>query len=157
MSFIPFENLFITFNSPEKVFNYYIGDKSDVNLVVNGKNSDLVIGKNNDANVYLIVPKNDDGWKIGVGIDTKRIMQKTYNRIVIYVYQYKNTNDYFVTILDTNGGYSEIVDSCNSKFFLLENASDSLGKVFVTYFANVSQYSQEYWINVNGEKIVFSN
>lgn len=157
LAFIPFENLFITFNSPEKVFNYYNGGKSDVNLVVNGKNSDLVIGDSNNTDVYLIVPKTASGWKIGIGMNTKRISQKIHNGITIYVYQYKNTGDYFITILDTNGGETRIADSCNSKFSSLEKNNTSLGKTFVMYYANIRDFTQQYWISINGEEITLNN
>lgn len=157
LAFIPFENLFITFLSPEKAFNYYNGGKSGIKLVVNGKDSDLVIGDNNNTDVYLIVPKTASGWKIGIGMNTKRILQKIHNGITIYVYQYKNTGDYFVTILDTNGGESQITDSCNSEFSSLEKTNTSLGKTFVTYYANIRDFTQQYWISINGEEITLNN
>ena len=157
LAFIPFENLFITFNSPEKVFNYYNGSKSDVKLVVNGKDSDLVIGDNNNTDVYLIVPKTASGWKIGIGMNTKRVSQKIHNGITIYIYQYKNTDDYFVTILDTNGGESQIIDSCNSKFSSLAKNNNLLGKTFVTYYASIRDFTQQYWISINGEEITLNN
>ena len=157
LSFIPFENLFTTFNSPEEVFNYYNGSKSDIKHVVNGKDSDLVIADNNNTDVYLIVPKTASGWKIGIGINTKRILQKIHDGIIIYVYQYNNTDDYFVTILDSNGGDAQIADSCNSMFSSLERNNISLGKTFLTYYANIRDFTQQYWISINGEEIALNN
>ena len=157
LAFIPFENLFITFNSPAKVFDYYNRGKSDIKLVVKGKDSDLVIGDNNNTDVYLIVPKTASGWKIGIGMNTKRISQKIHNGTAIYVYQYKNRGDYFVTILDTDGGELQITDSCNSKFSSLEKTEPFLEKKFVTYYANIRDFTQQYWISINGEEITLGN
>ena len=131
--FIPFENLFITFSSPEKVFNYCYTKKTKVKLVVEGKDSDLVIGEDDDAHIYLIVPKVANGWKIGMWTNTKLISYEMYNNISVDVYQYKNTNDYFVSILDMNGGYSQITDSFQSEFSALEQPIDVLEKTYVTY------------------------
>ena len=77
-----------------------------------------------------------------------------YNSISVDVYQYKNTNDYFVAILDTNGGYSQITDSFNSKFSSLVQPIDVLEKTYVTYYTNIQDFTDEYWVNVNGEKII---
>lgn len=152
--FIPFENLFITFSSPEKVFNYCYTKKTKAKLVVEGKDSDLVIGEDDDAHIYLIVPKVANGWKIGMWTNTKLISYEMYNSISVDVYQYKNTNDYFVSILDMNGGYSQITDSFQSEFSALEQPMDVLEKTYVTYYTNIQDFTDEYWINVNGEKII---
>lgn len=152
--FIPFENLFITFSSPEKVFNYCYTKKTKVKLVVEGKDSDLVIGEDDDAHIYLIVPKVANGWKIGMWTNTKLISYEMYNNISVDVYQYKNTNDYFVSILDMNGGYSQITDSFQSEFSALEQPIDVLEKTYVTYCTNIQDFTDEYWVNVNGEKII---
>ena len=155
--FIPFENLFITFSSPEKVFNYCYTKKTKVKLVVEGKDSDLVIGEDDDAHIYLIVPKVANGWKIGMWTNTKLISYEMYNSISVDVYQYKNTNDYFVSILDMNGGYSQITDSFQSEFSALEQPMDVLEKTYVTYYTNIQDFTDEYWINVNGEKIIVND
>lgn len=154
---IPIENLFITFNSPKKAFEYYQGKKYKVNFIVNGKNSDFVIGEDHETWTYLIIPKDTKGWKIGTGINTKHILKQTHDAIRIDVYQYKNTNDYFVSILDMNGGYSQITDSFQSEFSALEQPMDVLEKTYVTYYTNIQDFTDEYWINVNGEKIIVND
>ena len=157
--FIPFENLFITFSSPEKVFNYCYTKKTKAKLVVEGKDSDLVIGQDDDTHIYLIVPKVANGWKISNAINMKHISHTygMYNSTSVEVYQYKNTNDYFVSILDMNGGYSQITDSFNSKFSSLVQPIDVLEKTYVTYYTNIQDFTDEYWINVNGEKIIVND
>ena len=86
--------------------------------------------------------------------NTKLISYEMYNSISVDVYQYKNTNDYFVSILDMNGGYSQITDSFQSEFSALEQPMDVLEKTYVTYYTNIQDFTDEYWINVNGEKII---
>lgn len=157
LAFLPFENLFTAFKSPESVYKYVNYGKSNVKLVVDGNNSSFVIGEKNHSDTYLIVPKTSDGWKIGVGTDTKLVSQINSNGIVIHVYQYKNMDDYYVTVFDVNGGYAEITDSCNSSFQLIEQMSEVADKTIVTYYASVSDIDASYWISVNGNKILLGN
>lgn len=157
LAFLPFENLFVTFDSPKAAYEYYNLGKSNIELTVEGDASDFIIDRKNDADTYLIIPKTADGWKIGIGSNTKRIVQKISNGIVLYVYQYKNTSDYFITILDTNGGKSTISDEYNTKFLSVERNNDSLGKTFVTYYAHMTNLKPEYSVTVNNKKIVLGN
>lgn len=157
LTILPFENLFITFNSPKAAYEYFIFGKSNIELVVEGNNCDFIIDRKNDTETYLIIPKTADGWKIGIGLNTRRIVQKLSNGITVYVYQYKNTRDYFITILDTNGGESTVSDDYNTKFYSLERNNDSLGKTFVTYYAHISSLNPQYSVIVNGNKIALKN
>lgn len=157
LTFLPFENLFVTFNSPKAAYEYFSFSKSDVELIVEGNNCDLIIDRKNNTDTYLIIPKTADGWKIGLGSDTKRIVQKISDGIVVYVYQYKSTDDYFITILDTNGGESTVLDEYNTIFLSLKRSNASLEKTFVTYYAHITNLSPRYSVIVNGNKIVLNN
>ena len=157
LALLPFENLFATFDSPKAAYEYYNLGKSNIELIVEGDDCDLIIDRKNDSDTYLIIPKTADGWKIGVGSNTKRIVQKLSNGIVIYVYQYNDASDYFITILDTNGGESTVSDEYNTKFFSLERYNDSLGKIFVTYYAHIASLNPQYSVIVNDKKIVLGN
>lgn len=153
LSFIPLENLFITFSSPEEVYEYVNFGKSNIELVVKGNDCDFVVDRKSDSDTYLIIPKTVDGWKIGVGSNTKRIAQKISDGIIVYVYQYKNTKDYFITIFDTNGGELQLLDDYDTEFYSLEKKNDFLEKTFVTYYAHVSNFNPQYCVMVNGNKI----
>ena len=154
---LPFENLFITFDSPEAAYEYFNLGKSNIELIVEGNDCDFIIDCKNGSDTYLIVPKTEDGWKLGIGSNTKRILQKLSNGIVLYVYQYKNTSEYFITIFDTNGKEADISDEYNTKFFSLERDNDSLGKTFITYYAHITNLNPQYSIMVNNNEIVLSN
>lgn len=154
LTFLPFENLFMTFDSSEAAYKYYNLGKTNIELIVEGDDCDFIIDRKNDSDTYLIIPKTADGWKIGVSLDTKRIVQKLSDGIVLYVYQYKNTSDYFITILDTNGGESTVSDEYNTKFFSIERYNDSLGKTFVTYYAHIANFNPQYSIIVNNKVVL---
>lgn len=153
LGFVPFENLVYSFKSAEEVYEYYYLSEKDVELVVEGKQSDFVVGRKNEVSTFLIVPKTSNGWKIGISLNTKKIVEKFYDGITVYIYQYKNTNDYFVTVFDIHGRKLNISDDYNTKFFLSKYDNGFLGKPFHTYYAFVSDYNQQFSITVNGNKI----
>ena len=151
---LPVENYFLTFSTPEKAFNYTNSEK--VLLVVEGKDSTLVIGEDKKADyVYLLLPKCPNGWKLGRGIDKKLKEQTVKEEIVVSLYQYHESNDYYITILDMSGKKLEIMDSCGSSFVTLDNKE--MDAEYTFYFSNVSQYDKNYWVKVNGEKVSFTN
>ncbi len=157
LGFVPFENLLYNFRSAEEVYNYYYYGETQIDMVIEGEESDFVVGTKNNASTFLIVPKTDTGWSIGIGLNTKKVTQIISKDYSVYVYQYKNTNDFFITILDTNGGELTISDEYNTKFLSLERNNDSLGKTFITYYAHISNLNPQYSIVVNDNKIVLGN
>lgn len=156
-AFLPFENLFVTFNSPKAAYEYTSFGKSNIELIVEGNDCDFVVDRKNNTDTYLIIPKTADGWKVGIGLNTNRIVQKFSDGIAIYVYQYKSTGDYFITILDTNGGESYVSDDHNTKFYSLQVNNNFLDKTFVTYYAHISNFNSKYSVIVNGNKIVLGS
>lgn len=156
-AFLPFENLFVTFNSRKAAYEYFNFGKSNIELAVEGDNCDFVVDRKNDSDTYLIIPKTENGWKVGIGLNTKRIVQKISDGIVVYVYQYKNTSDYFITVLNTNGGETSILDDYNTEFYSLKNENDLVGKTFVTYYAHIPDFNPQYSIIANGNKIVLGS
>lgn len=155
LHFLPFENFFVTFDSPKAAYAYSHWGKSHIALIVEGTGCDLIVDRGKDSDTYLIVPKTAEGWKIGIGSDTKRVEQKISDGIVLYVYRYKNTNDYFITISDTNGGRAAVSDNYNTEILSLERYNEPLGKTFVTYYAHVAGFDPQYSVTVNGTPIVW--
>lgn len=154
-SLVPFENIFVTFSSPESAYKYT--HTGDVQLVVDGEETALVIGQKGDVYEYLIVPKaHSGGWKIGMGVDTQIVDQTLSNGVIIYVYKHRNTDDYYVRVVDSNGGYSDITDICNSEFVYLEKPNTTLGKTFYIYYAYLKDFSQDYELTVNGQQITLN-
>lgn len=148
---LPIENAFITFSSPESAYRY--NNFGDVKLIVNGGKTDFIVGANGDEDVYAIVPKSNNGWKLGTGVETKRILQTVSDGVVIYVYQYKNTDDYYITVFDTNGGSSDIMDNHDSEFKYLETYNNALNETFYTYYAYIGGFDDQYALTVNGKSI----
>ena len=147
-SFCIIENYFIEFSTPEQAFKYIYFE--NVKLVIDGEKSTLIIGQE-EKNKFnkLIIPKSPNGWKISRGIDTKLIRQIIRKDIVIELIQYKDSEDYYIMVLDVNDNISEITDCCNTNFSKLK--SDELYSKFAIYSAYISVFNENYWIKVNGQ------
>ena len=157
LAFLPIENFFITFDSPEAAYAYSHLGNSDIELILEGDNCDLIVDCKDDTDTYWMVPKTEDGWKVGIGTDMRTIVQKLSDGISLDVYQYKNTNDYFITILNTDGVESTILDVYNTQFYSLESYNDYLKKTFVTYYAHITDFGPQYSVFVNDSTITFGD
>ena len=157
LGFFPFENLFVTFDSPKAAYNYYYTfEKSNIDLIVEGDTCDFVVGgeKGSVTQTYLIIPKTANGWKVGIVNDTKRIARKVSDKNILRVFQHKNTNDYFIIIFNAKGEKLTISDEYNTQFFSLEKIIDSDGQTFVTYYGHITDFNSQYSVTVDGKKIV---
>lgn len=152
---VPIENAFITFPSLESAYSYT--HLEEAKLIVNGNKTDFVIGQKGDTYTYTIIPKSDKGWKLTRGTDIKQTNNIVHEGYIIYVYQYKNSDDYYITVLDTKGGESKITDNHNSKFYYLNKTNSTLNQTFYTYYAYINNLDDQYTIEINDLKIKVKN
>lgn len=156
LSFFPFENIFMSFKSPQSVFNYLYRNSLQVTQVVQGEKTDFVVAekRNNrdDEYTYLILPKCNDGWKIGNGAKINIVNKSFSNNILIVVYQYEEENEFFITVFNCDGGCLTIKDSANNKFVSTEQRKEHLEKTFVTYYTCISDCYDDYSMEVEDEK-----
>lgn len=154
-SLLPIENTFITFSSPQSSYQYnHLGY---VKLVISGKQTDFVVGSNGNTDYYTIIPKSDEGWKLGMGVNTKRISQTISDGVAIDVYQYKDSDDYYISILNTNPGALKITDNCDSEFQSLSEVNSALHETFYTYYAYISHFDSQYILTVDDKTIKIQN
>ncbi len=156
LNFIPFENTFMTFSTPEESFDYFHNKKFESQLVIDGEKSSLVIGGENGDYTIQIVPKAENGWKLARGVDTKVVVNETVDGVAINVFQYKDTQECFISVVNINGGEIEISDSCDSKFISLIYENNSLNQTINTYYAYIENFDEQYFITINGKEIPLS-
>ena len=149
-AWVPFENAFVTFQTPASAFQY-VNMKTDVKLTVYGENSCLVVGEKDGVNQYLIVPKASDGWKTDTGYHTKMISSQNFGSVLVCVYRHKKTGDCYLSVLDTEGKPIELHDNCNSKFVASEKANDVRNKTYTTYYAYIPDFSDDYQLVLGGK------
>lgn len=149
--FFPIENTFLTFSSPQTSYAYnHLGK---VELVVDGEKTSFVVAKKDDGDAYAMIPKCKNGWKLGMGFRTNRVLRKLDDGIVIYVYQDSNTEDAYLTVQDMDGNPIEIADSFGSKFASTEQFYGALDRTFYTYYAYIRDFKGQYTLTVNGKTI----
>ena len=127
--------------------------KPDIELVVPGDQCDWVIDRRGSSRRYQMVPKTEEGWKVGLGADTRRVEEIISDGVTVEIYRYRDTDDYFIAVLDTAGGKSDVADSLHSDFRCLEERQETLQKSFFTYYAYIPRLDASYRITVNGRSI----
>ena len=146
----PVENYLFSFESAEKAYHY--ANSGEIETVIEGEDSEFVVGKNDDAYVYSIIPKTEHGFKASVGADLKRVFYDFNNGIKVEIYQHRSIDDFYVSVMDTNGGDFSAKDNVNSKFYPVAEEIKALGKTYYTYYAFINAENGRYELTVDGEK-----
>lgn len=154
--FVPIENLFLTFSTPEEAFGYVCG--GEVLLKVEGTTTDFVVSFDNGIYKNLIVPGSDGKWKLGFGIDMKKQVIIFCNKAAIVVYKYKNTNEYYIVISGTSDKQFVLNDNLDSDFYYYGQAldienSDTKWQICAAY---IPGYNNQYVLNINDKTITFA-
>ncbi|MFR0823387.1 MAG: hypothetical protein ACLU84_01070 [Clostridia bacterium] len=154
--FFPIENLFYTFSSVQEVFNYQFN--GEILDTINGNNSTMVVySTNNNTYSYAVIPKNNNGWKIGTSFSLKKILQENYGSKIITIYKYQNSDDYYVIIADPivnkEDNFADIYDNQNSVFNHITNDLSNTNKKSIIYYAYVNKLEKNYLININSKAL----
>ena len=159
--FLPVENFFYTFKSPEEVFNYT--REGEILIRVDGENSNMILA-NEDATttIYDIIPKSQDGWKIGNTFSTTEIVLKSYcNDSSIIVYNYKNSNDYYIilyqSLVEANKNLSSITDNVNTEFNNFSKNVENTDTKDIIYYGYTNKFTDSYRITIDGKTYSFFN
>lgn len=138
---------FITFNSPEAAYRYAYG--GEVFIIVEGLESDYIIGDKEAK--YL--NKSEKGWTIPIiNISVTRGI-KRMGSTTIYVSQYNFSDEYYVTVLNSENSSLKIEDNRNSTFYKSNNGENDSNIESCVYYTYVNKINDEYVITVNGEKV----
>lgn len=153
--FIPFENAFVSFSSPQEAFNHW--QNGEIKAVLDGENSTMIIAEDYDnSNQIAIMPKaaNKTKWKIGTAYNIKNIAKLRNDNVIFYIYSYKKTNDYYIIISIIDKNVNTISDNCGSDFILVDKNQTLY--YYYNYVAYIKNYNDDYMIFINNEEIKFS-
>lgn len=149
----PLENLFVNFESPERVFHYTNSGKMDE--IICGQDSCLVVyTKENSTCGHYIIPRTAKGYKIPNFFAIKKVSHQLDENGLFDVYNVKGTKDYYVFatvhLQEENEIeiFNEMGGKIESNIVRVENTS------FIYFF--LPDFSGEYCLSINGEKILLS-
>ena len=157
LAFVPFENLFVTFDTPEAAYDYFTPGKSGEAFLIEGKESTFVLKTKNGTNSSLIVPKTENGWKVPIGTYRKSVFNQPFKDFTVTVFQYKDTSDYYIKVVDVNAFVQTLTDS-DGTVFTKKQPSVSTFNLSSVYYAYISDFdATTYTLIVNGETVALSS
>lgn len=144
--YIPIENQFMYFHSADSAYKYINVYSSK--YIIDGKNSDLVVGNNIDSDELLIIPKNENGWQVGLSKDIE-IAVAVSDTCGLGISIYKPTNECYIFVHNADNEKMKIKDNHNFEFkFINNNITNSVGSY--EYAAFVGEIDNNYRLTVNG-------
>lgn len=154
--FIPFENLFITFDSAEEAFEYYNPNATGELLQIEGKNSTFVQKTQDITNAIQIVPKTESGWTVPIGSYTKLVYNHIFEDFSVRVYQFKDTSDYYMCVLANKEKVPSLTDANGTVFIEKQRQVAPYDDSDVKYYAYVPEFKENYTLLVDDEPVLLS-
>lgn len=152
----PFENLLVSFDSPEAAYRYLRDDS--IIQVVDGKDTTLVVAEGSQ-----IIPKADetDGnaerWKLPVPNATTFRYKDVEHNFLVFLYHYKDTSEYYLRIQTTTTEPVHVSDLLASEFSFTEKMIPLTDQKSVECFAYIPDPPKDYWVKVNDQTIDLSD
>ena len=152
----PIENIFITFDSPEALINYY--SQGEVVKVIDGNESCCAVSLIGEDEMIHLIPKSNGGYKIPdmftTSVYSDGFAKDKDNVTSLKVYNVNGTNDYYITGV----GFSDsndimLSDNFGSQPYVTINECagdpDSFEYSFYSYAQNFP--NKTYCLTVNGK------
>lgn len=150
LAYLPFENIYMTFSSPEEAYAYTNPKRLDVICKIDGTESTLLVSREESGDNYILVSRKDTGWKIGTGFEINNVAERIQNGTLIKIIQYRGHDDYYVILFDLKDSIHTISDHMDSTFFELQKDNSVLStKVYIAHIADIQT---DYYVEINGIK-----
>ena len=141
---MPFENLFLKFNTPETAFKYTTNN-CDIIKVVKSDQTALIIYLEKSSTYATIFSKSGGKWKAPFWPDKQSILRLENGEIVLVTKEPKSNN--FYIMITTSSDVKLVSDNQNSNFeIFLEN------DYWTHYVAYVDNNKGDYIINIDGDQ-----
>ena len=159
LSLCRIENVFYTFPTVESVAAYVCGD--DVNCIVDGKSSSLILYTDEDSYTMMIAPRQKSGYKIGTDIRTKRVLEYLGDGYAVYILEYMGIEDHYIYIAGrSDTSEVSVEDSCHSKFveFKEENVFGNVKFTDYQALVFIEEYTEGYVVTITsgGESVTIA-
>lgn len=151
----PVENLFISYQSPESAFHYFEFGK--IQEIIYGQESCLVIyDDGNSTYGYNIIPKTERGYKIPSYFEMKKVSHKFDKQGAFDIYNAQGTRDYYLVATVNQKEFGNDISVFNAAG---EKIDSSVIRIENTnfFFFWLSDFSNGYYLRINGEEIALSD
>ena len=153
ISIFPIENVFYTFDSPEKVYKYMSFKNTEIDTLVEGDKCDYIIGKTTNEKEFsvMVIPKTDSGYKIGIGLKTKTrtIVGGLPDGCMVLTIEYGE--DLFAEISFLSPGTHEVTSNEDGTF-TVRKFTTSEGEEFFEYYIHISD-KENFKLYIDGTEI----
>ena len=78
---------------------------------------------------------------------------KVADGVVITVYRYRSTNEYYVSLSNTNGGALDIADTGGADLQHTERANAALQESFYTYYFYARDLTSDRTVSIGGKAV----
>lgn len=153
-SIFPIENTFMTFDTPESVFDYM--NLGEIHTVIYGEDSCMIVYFE-DASTYgyLYIPKDDDGYKIPNYYSTTIVYSELDAHNYFKVKRVIGTDDYYITGSSLSSEEPLIIDFNNREVphYLLS----TVGEYSFIFYGYIEDYTDAYFITINDRRFDLYN
>lgn len=145
--YIPIENQFMYFHSADSAYKYL--NIYNSKYIIEGQNSDLVVGNDKlDSDELLIIPKNEDGWQVGLSKDIEMDVAVS-DTCGLGISMYKPTKECYIFVYNDSNNELKISDNHNSDFKHIDNSIKNESNDSYEYAAFVGEIDNDYRLTVN--------
>ncbi len=141
---MPFENLFLKFDTPEQAFNYGGNNWTIIDTIENEKSA-LIIYDENGSTFSTLVRKSGDKWKAAFLPEDQDLFSLGMEGTVLITRERNSNNFYIMIAVDPD--IKSVTDNQNSNFELFSKTS--MRNHYVTYVENCTD---NYIIDIDGSK-----
>jgi hypothetical protein len=152
MAVYPVENIFVTFDSSEDAARY--ASRGTLVDVIHGENSCLAFSSVREGeNQATYVRKTEKGYKLCGVLSVKNISQIKNDKIILNVYNVRNTSDYYISL--------DIMFIGNKEVKIYNHSGEQIEceiKVIEAVpfsWVYINDFSDDYYIVLNGERMEF--
>ena len=147
----PLENLFVSFYSPQAVFEY-AGQGEIVDIIEGSESAALITKKKEGVFSTYFVMKQENKYKIAPVNAATKISTQYYDSVALYIYHVRETDDYYLRIWGTVSKEMELSDTENTDFSIIYESFSN--KQMINVLEKID-FSAEYHCFINGNEITF--
>ena len=126
LGLLPVEDLFVTFSTPQSAYKYNQSYANNVDLVVEGESSALVVGSSrfklaDNEFVLSAFEKKEGGYKLGFTFEFKPVnLGQLDNKYVYHVYKHTASDDYYIHVMSSFAVKTDVADINGTAFSCIQ-------------------------------------